>query len=80
MQKGGEEGRKWALFMVAGGHFAGAVIRVCRPEEDVKDENIKKKPKRPKADMEVMYHKTFHRYTSMHHQLILKYWRLKYNL
>lgn len=65
---GGEEGRKWALFMVAGGHFAGAVVRVSKPEDDEDNEDEipgkKKKPKRPKPDVEVLLHKTFHRYTS----------------
>jgi hypothetical protein len=26
--------RKWALFMVAGGHFAGTIVRVSRSEEE----------------------------------------------
>lgn len=68
MQAGGEEGRTWAMFMVAGGHFAGAVVRVSRPDEDEEKEDEarskKKKPKRPKPDTEVLNHKTFHRYTS----------------
>lgn len=65
-----EGGRKWAMFMVAGGHFAGAVVRVSKEEEEVikEDENAagkkKKKPKKPKPDTEVLVHKTFHRYTS----------------
>jgi hypothetical protein len=61
---GGREGRKWAMFMTAGGHFAGAVIRVSKPEFD--EETAKQKRlKRPKPDTEVLLHKTFHRYTSM---------------
>lgn len=58
------------MFMVAGGHFAGAVVRVSKEEEEVikEDENAagkkKKKPKKPKPDTEVLVHKTFHRYTS----------------
>lgn len=63
MQKNQE--RKWALFMVAGGHFAGAIVRVSRSEED--DERgggTKTKKKQPKQDTEVLRHKTFHRYTS----------------
>jgi hypothetical protein len=64
-----EDGRKWAMFMVAGGHFAGAVVRVSKAEEDdeIEDEGStkkKKKPKKPKPDTEVLKHKTFHRYTS----------------
>lgn len=63
---GGEEGRKWALFMTAGGHFAGAVVRVSRPEGEEEDSGVTKKgkPKKPKPDTEVLLHKTFHRYTS----------------
>jgi hypothetical protein len=64
MQSGG---RTWAMFMVAGGHFAGAIVRVSREAEDEGDEDNslrKKKPKKPKADTEVLRHKTFHRYTS----------------
>lgn len=60
------EGRTWAMFMVAGGHFAGAVIRVSREEDDdEEDEKLrKKKAKKPKPETEVVLHKTFHRYTS----------------
>jgi len=60
-------GRTWAMFMIAGGHFAGAIVRVS-PEDDEDDEEEertrKKKPKKPKPDTEVLLHKTFHRYTS----------------
>jgi hypothetical protein len=61
-------GRKWAMFMVAGGHFAGAIVRVSHPEEGT-DEEVPsrqgKKPKKSKSELEVLLHKTFHRYTSM---------------
>jgi hypothetical protein len=72
MQQVVEDGRKWAMFMVAGGHFAGAVVRVSKAEEDEEpvDEGSakkKKKPKKPKPDTEVLNHKTFHRYTSEHY-------------
>ncbi|KAG6910244.1 hypothetical protein DXG01_012379 [Tephrocybe rancida] len=65
----GEEGRTWAMFMVAGGHFAGAIVRVSRPDED-EDELGKKKKKtqKPKPDTEVLRHKTFHRYTTRRKQ------------
>ncbi|EKM50433.1 uncharacterized protein PHACADRAFT_263724 [Phanerochaete carnosa HHB-10118-sp] len=71
MQKGGgEEGRKWALFMVASGHFAGAIVRVSRPEGEEEDGGLTKKgkPKKPKLDTEVLKHKTFHRYTTRRKQ------------
>jgi hypothetical protein len=66
MQIGGEDGRTWALFMVAGGHFAGAVVRVSRPDDEDKEGDLgsKKKQKKPKPDIEILRHKTFHRYTS----------------
>ena len=50
--------------MVAGGHFAGAVIRVGKPEFDLKSAE-QTRLKGPKPDTEVLLHKTFHRYTSM---------------
>jgi len=56
--------RKWALFMVAGGHFAGAIVRVSRSEEEEEGGGTKTKKKQPKQDTEVLRHKTFHRYTS----------------
>ncbi len=56
------------MFMVAGGHFAGAIVRVSRAEDgDAEEEspNVKKnKLKKPKQETEVLLHKTFHRYTS----------------
>ncbi|KAK7445404.1 hypothetical protein VKT23_014821 [Stygiomarasmius scandens] len=61
-------GRKWALFMVAGGHFAGAVVSVSRPGEEEEASVPSKKPKRPKTDTEVLRHKTFHRYTTRRKQ------------
>ncbi|KAI0272460.1 hypothetical protein BC834DRAFT_999646 [Gloeopeniophorella convolvens] len=67
---GGPEGRKWAMFMTAGGHFAGAIIRVSKPE--VEEESSKsakqKKLKRQRPDNEVLLHKTFHRYTTRRKQ------------
>ncbi|KAI0060959.1 hypothetical protein BV25DRAFT_816164 [Artomyces pyxidatus] len=69
-QGGGPEGRKWAMFMTAGGHFAGLVARVSLPEgdEDEVEGAKKKKPKRPKPDVEILLHKTFHRYTTRRKQ------------
>ena len=64
---GGETGRKWALFMTAGGHFAGAIVRVSKPDGEGYDKpgtTKRGKPKKPKPDMEILFHKTFHRYTS----------------
>ncbi|KAK7031385.1 bVLRF1 domain-containing protein [Favolaschia claudopus] len=63
-------GRTWAMFMVAGGHFAGAVVRVSRgPEDDDEEEpQKKKKHKKIKPETEVLMHKTFHRYTTRRKQ------------
>ncbi|KAH9004696.1 hypothetical protein EDB86DRAFT_2884990 [Lactarius hatsudake] len=67
---GGQEGRKWAMFMTAGGHFAGAVVRVSKPEVDEEDSKSakQKRLKKPKPDTEVLLHKTFHRYTTRRKQ------------
>ncbi|KAL1710752.1 hypothetical protein EV121DRAFT_285179 [Schizophyllum commune] len=66
------EGRRWAMFMVAGGHFAAAIVRVSSPPEDEEAEDAtakkKKKLKQPKPDTEVLRHKTFHRYTTRRKQ------------
>lgn len=60
------EGKKWALFLVAGGHFAGAVVRVHRDrsKDDDGGKTRKGKSKKVIPDTEVILHKTFHRYTS----------------
>ena len=54
------------MFMVAGGHFAGAVVRVGRiaNEEEEVVQTRKRKPPKLKPETEVLKHKTFHRYTS----------------
>lgn len=64
MQNGGHDGRTWAMFMVAGGHFAGAIVRVSTPDQNDEADDIKTK-KTLKHDTEVLRHKTFHRYTSL---------------
>jgi hypothetical protein len=78
----GPEGRTWALFMIAGGHFAGAVVRVSKTDADLEAEaeaavdgngnddgrKKKKKARAPRADVEVLAHKTFHRYTTRRKQ------------
>lgn len=72
MQIGGDEGRTWAMFMVAGGHFAGAIVKVGKSDEEKEEEvaaevaasGKKKRIKMPKPETEVLRQKTFHRYTS----------------
>jgi len=77
MQSGGPEGRTWAMFMVAGGHFAGAIVKVGKSDEERQREEEeetavtvgsgrKKKAKKSHVETEVLRHKTFHRYTSEH--------------
>jgi Bacteroidetes VLRF1 release factor len=63
---GGPLGRKWAMFMTAGGHFAGVIVRVSKPgvEEESSKTAKQKRLKRTVPDTEVLQHKTFHRYTS----------------
>ncbi|KAG8884362.1 hypothetical protein FRB98_002441 [Tulasnella sp. 332] len=74
MQDGGQRGKQWAVFMTAGGHFAGSVIRVCHAEEDSDDQKsasaTKKKSRDPQRnlELEVIKHKTFHRYTTRRKQ------------
>ncbi|KAG2122118.1 hypothetical protein DEU56DRAFT_832845 [Suillus clintonianus] len=66
-----EGGRKWAMFMVAGGHFAGAIVEVSRPAKDqdfAVSSNGKKKPPKPKPETSILKHKTFHRYTTRRKQ------------
>lgn len=65
MQDGGERGRQWAVFMTAGGHFAGAIIRVSGPGRNVQSSLATSKAKQgQKPGLEAIKHKTFHRYTS----------------
>jgi hypothetical protein len=61
------------MFLVAGGHFAGAIVKVGKSDEEKEEEaeetaaatsGKKKKIKKPKPETEVLRHKTFHRYTS----------------
>jgi len=57
--------------MVAGGHFAGAVVRVKGPDSEADEpEGLTKKgkQKKPKPEIEVLHHKTFHRYTTRRKQ------------
>jgi len=70
LQKPVGAGRTWALFMTAGGHFAGAIVRVGRPEgHDSQPEYTKKgKAKKQIPDVEILKHKTFHRYTTRRKQ------------
>ena len=70
MQDGGTRGRTWALFMTAGGHFAGMIVRVSKPGRlgEQTDTSSNKRGKGKSAhhqpEFEILAHKTFHRYTS----------------
>ncbi|KAH8116385.1 hypothetical protein DFH11DRAFT_1207251 [Phellopilus nigrolimitatus] len=67
MQAPVAEGRKWTMFMVAGGHFAGLVARVSRTR-DADSAPQKGKQKKPVPELEILRHKTFHRYTTRRKQ------------
>lgn len=62
MQDGGEQGRLWTMLMTAGGHFAGVIVRVCHPHADFQEMT---NTRRVKPSVEILRHKTFHRYTSV---------------
>lgn len=70
MQDGGDKGRTWALFMTAGGHFAGMIVRVAKPgiAHTSTTAPSKKSGKggggKPQPEYQIIAHKTFHRYTS----------------
>ncbi|EJD07510.1 uncharacterized protein FOMMEDRAFT_100792 [Fomitiporia mediterranea MF3/22] len=68
MQSVVPQGRKWAMFMVAGGHFAGLVVRVSRSSDVETEPPQKGKQKKPIPEMEILCHKTFHRYTTRRKQ------------
>ena len=59
------------MFMTAGGHFAGAIVRVSNGDDEPEEEDTgrkKNKQKRPKPETEILLHKTFHRYTTRRKQ------------
>ncbi|KAI5122477.1 hypothetical protein M0805_001389 [Coniferiporia weirii] len=68
MQSPVPEGRKWTMFMVAGGHFAGVVARVSHASESDTGLSHKGKQKKPVPEIEILRHKTFHRYTTRRKQ------------
>jgi hypothetical protein len=55
-----DQERLWTLLMVAGGHFAGMVVRITGSNEHLN----KGKAKHKRPEFEILLHKTFHRYTS----------------
>lgn len=81
IQHDGDHDRTWAMFMVAGGHFAGAIVRVSKSVEqraqEVHENEMrakKGKQKRYYPETEVVKHKTFHRYTSELRHLLSDWW------
>ncbi|QRW03022.1 cytoplasm protein [Ceratobasidium sp. AG-Ba] len=64
MQNTGPGGRLWTMLATAGGHFAGIVVRVQIPPED----QLKSGKKKDTVEMEIIKHKTFHRYTTRRKQ------------
>ncbi|ELU43624.1 cytoplasmic protein [Rhizoctonia solani AG-1 IA] len=59
LQSDSPEDRLWTMLATAGGHFAGLVVRVKIPRQAESSRNKKAAP-----EMEIIKHKTFHRYTS----------------
>ncbi|CAE6525163.1 unnamed protein product [Rhizoctonia solani] len=57
------EDRLWTMLATAGGHFAGLVVRVKIPRQGGSTKNKKAAP-----EMEIIKHKTFHRYTTRRKQ------------
>lgn len=62
MQEAGSDDRLWTMLATAGGHFAGLVVRVKIPRQGGSAKG-KKAP-----EMEIIRHKTFHRYTTRRKQ------------
>ena len=44
-------GRTWAMFMVAGGHFAGSIVRVAYSDEEREDEEARAGGKAPRLTL-----------------------------
>ncbi|QRW17078.1 cytoplasmic protein [Rhizoctonia solani] len=63
LQSDGPEDRLWTMLATAGGHFAGLVVRVKIPRQAESSRNKKAAP-----EMEIIKHKTFHRYTTRRKQ------------
>jgi hypothetical protein len=59
LQTEGPGDRLWTMLATAGGHFAGLVVRVKISHQDGSTKGKKAAP-----EMEIIRHKTFHRYTS----------------
>ncbi|CAE7154449.1 unnamed protein product [Rhizoctonia solani] len=62
LQTESSEDRLWTMLATAGGHFAGLVVRVKIPRQG----GFTKGKKAP--EMEIIKHKTFHRYTTRRKQ------------
>ncbi|PVG04726.1 hypothetical protein CPB86DRAFT_821333 [Serendipita vermifera] len=54
----------WTLLMIAGGHFAGMVVRITGSQEHLN----KGKAKHKHPEYDILLHKTFHRYTTRRKQ------------
>ncbi|CAE6513608.1 unnamed protein product [Rhizoctonia solani] len=62
LQTESPEDRLWTMLATAGGHFAGLVVRVKIPRQGGT------KSKKAVPEMEIIKHKTFHRYTTRRKQ------------
>ncbi|CAE6417493.1 unnamed protein product [Rhizoctonia solani] len=63
LQTESPEDRLWTMLATAGGHFAGLVVRVKIPRQGESSKSKKAAP-----EMEIIKHKTFHRYTTRRKQ------------
>ncbi|CAE6402134.1 unnamed protein product [Rhizoctonia solani] len=63
LQAESSEDRLWTMLATAGGHFAGLVVRVKIPRQGGSTKSKKAAPQ-----MEIIQHKTFHRYTTRRKQ------------
>ncbi|CAE6425741.1 unnamed protein product [Rhizoctonia solani] len=63
LQTESSEDRLWTMLATAGGHFAGLVVRVKIPRHGESSKSKKAAP-----EMEIIKHKTFHRYTTRRKQ------------
>ncbi|KAG8833161.1 hypothetical protein FRC17_011232 [Serendipita sp. 399] len=69
LQEPVDGGRYWTLLMIAGGHFAGMVVKIGRDSTSTEiTSTAKGKGKQKPTDYEVILHKTFHRYTTRRKQ------------
>ncbi|KAG8759548.1 hypothetical protein FRC14_005671 [Serendipita sp. 396] len=68
LQEPVDGGRYWTLLMIAGGHFAGMVVKIGREKASEATSTGKSKGKHKPTEYEIIAQKTFHRYTTRRKQ------------